>query len=500
MISTRHTIAITFAMIAAMLNSALAQTTSNIGRQEAKDTGKVAPAEPDKTDAEKSKPEADDEAKTDENKSSGKPDNWPQFRGIQASGVSSGDAPVDWQIESGKNIQWKARIDGLAHSCPITFGKQVFITTAVNEHSRNLEVPKGFVGGSGESAIDTGKWRWQVASFDLATGVEIWRRTVATGKPTIKRHIKSTHANATPATDGKHVIAFFGSEGLYCLNMDGDLLWKKDLGRLHSGPYDAPKLEWAFGSSPIIHDGKVILQCDCLNTGFIAILDVTNGKEILRIKRDDVATWATPTIVSSGKETQLICNGYRQMAAYDLCSGEMLWNLKGGGDVPVPAPLFAHGMIYLTSGHGRSSTYAISPSARGDITPKSTTDLPKGLTWWEPRGGSYVPTPIIVDDLLYTCSGRGVLTVRSAMTGELVYQERLGGQYSASAVATKSHLYLSSENGVVTVVKTGREFQLISENDLQEAIFATPAIAGDTLLVRTTQHLIAIQKSVPSAD
>jgi outer membrane protein assembly factor BamB len=421
--------------------------------------------------------------------------NWPQFRGHQACGVAVGNPPVKWNVKTGQNILWKKRIDGLAHSCPITFGKRVFITTAVNDRNQDLRIPLGFVGGSGESAVDSGDWRWQVACFDLETGVEIWRRTVAEGKPTIKRHIKSTHANATPATDGKHVVACFGSEGLYCLDMEGQLLWKKDFGKLHSGPYDAPKLEWAFGSSPIIHDGKVILQCDCLNTHFVSILDIKSGKEIRRIERDDVATWSTPTIVETETEAQLICNGFRQMASYDLATGKQLWGLTGGGDVPVPAPLFAHGMIYLSSGHGRSSVFAIHPSARGDVTPGPLdAELPKGLVWWEPRGGSYIPTPIIVGDILYTCSGIGVLTARNAKTGELIYRERIGGQYSASAVATPEQLYFCAEDGSVAVVKTGHEFKLLNTNDMDEPIFATPAIVGDSILLRTTRHLIAIGK------
>lgn len=418
---------------------------------------------------------------------------WPQFRGVSASGVGSGKPPIEWDVESGKNILWKRKLDGLGHSCPISIDGRVFLTTAVSE-SNDEKVPTGFVGGSGESAIDSGTWRWQVAAFDLKTGIEIWRRTVASGVPTIKRHLKATHANSTPATDGKHIVACFGSEGLYCLDIDGQLLWKKDFGKLHSGPYDAPKLEWGFASSPIIHNDEVILQCDCLNTAFVAVLNISDGSEILRIKRDDVATWSTPLIVKTETETQLVCNGYRQMAGYNLESGERLWTLHGGGDVPVPAPLFAKGHIILSSGHGRSSAYAISPAARGDITPGRDSREPAsdGLLWWEPRGGSYIPSPIIVGDFLYTCSDRGVLTTRDVNTGELIYQQRVGGQHSASAVATEDRLYFSSEDGTVFVVNTGPDFKVAASNSMQEPIFATPAIVGDRLLIRTTHHLICI--------
>lgn len=419
--------------------------------------------------------------------------NWPQFRGVQASGVGLGNPPVEWNVESGKNILWQRKLDGLGHSCPIGFGDRVFLTTAVSETNAEA-IPTGLVGGNGESAVDSGSWRWQIASFDLGTGIEIWRRTVASGKPVIKRHIKATHANSTPATDGKHIVACLGSEGLYCLDMDGNLLWQKDFGKLHSGPYDAPTLEWGFASSPVIHDGKVILQCDCLNTGFVAVMDVADGSEILRIKRDDVATWSTPLVITTETESQLVCNGYRQMAGYDLATGDQLWTLHGGGDVPVPAPLTAHGLIYLFSGHGRSSAYAVSPAARGYLTPgRDNDDLPDGLAWWQPRGGSYIPTPIIVGDLLYTCGNRGVLSVRDARTGEPVYQERVGGQFSASAVATSDHVYFISEDGTVSVVATGEKFALLATNEMQEPVFATPAIVGDHLLIRTTHHVYCIR-------
>jgi outer membrane protein assembly factor BamB len=420
------------------------------------------------------------------------PVNWPQFRGVQASGVGTGELPVEWDVESGRNIQWKRKLVGLGHSCPIAFGDRLFLTTAVSE-TDNETVATGMVGGSGEPAFDSGNWRWQVAAFDLTSGIEIWRRTVVTGRPTIKRHIKATHANSTPATDGKHVVAFFGSEGLHCLDIDGNLLWKKDFGRLHSGPYDAPELEWGFAGSPVIHDGTVIIQCDCLNKGFVAVLSLVNGEELLRIKRDDVATWSTPAVVQTETETQLVCNGYQQMAGYNLKTGERLWTLHDGGDVPVPTPLTAHGLIFITNGHGRSPFYAVSPSARGDITPRrNADDLPDGLTWWEPRGGTYIPTPIIVGDLLYTCTSGGVLSVREARTGSLVYEKRVGGQYSSSSVATEKHLYLCSEDGVVSVIKTGREYESAAGNKMGEPLFATPAIAGNRLIIRTTRHLYSI--------
>ena len=358
-------------------------------------------------------------------------DNWPQFRGHGGSGIGSGNPPTEWDIDSEQNVAWKTPIPGLGHSAPIVWGDRIFLTTAVNSETDNPSVEIGWSGGAGESAADAGQWSWQVICVELTTGKILWSRDAHVGQPTIKRHLKASHANCTPATDGEFVVAFFGSEGLYCFDFDGNLVWKHDFGKLHSGPYDAPKLEWGFASSPVIHDGQVIVQCDCLNANFVAILDLKTGKELRRIDRDgEVATWSTPLVVTTADREQVVCNGYHQMAGYDLPTGDRLWHLTGGGDVPVPTPLFAEGLIFLTNGHSRSPTFAIRPTASGDLTPddESADDEPKdsGLAWWQSRDGSYMPTPLISGGLLYTCDDNGRLTVRAAKTGELIYRQRIG--------------------------------------------------------------------------
>jgi outer membrane protein assembly factor BamB len=423
-------------------------------------------------------------------------DNWPQFRGPGGLGIGSGNPPIEWDTQTEHNVAWKTPIPGLGHSAPIVWGERVFLTTAVNSDTAHPAVEAGWSGGAGESAKDTGQWTWQVVCLQLGTGKILWTKSVHVGEPAIKRHLKASHANCTPVTDGKYVIAFFGSEGLYCLDMDGQPIWKHDFGKLRSGPYDAPELEWGFASSPIIHNGHVIVQCDCLNTNFVAILDIKTGREIRRIDRDgEVATWSTPLVVTTADQQQIVCNGYHQMAGYDLKTGARIWHLNNGGDVPVPTPLFANGLIYLTNGHGRSPTYAIQPTATGDLTPTDDESENCGLAWWQSRDGSYMPTPLVKDRLLYTCNDNGRLTVRDAMTGELIYQQRVGTgsrTYSASAVAAAGHIYFVSEQGEITVIEEGKVFKPVASNDMGEVVMASPAISGDRLLIRTVGNLYCL--------
>ena len=423
-------------------------------------------------------------------------DNWPQFRGHGALGIGSGKPPVEWDAQTGQNVAWKTPIPGLGHSAPIVWGDRVFLTTAVNADTDNPSVETGWSGVQGESATDTGEWTWQVLCLQLETGKVLWTRDAHVGKPTIKRHLKASHANCTPATDGAFVVAFFGSEGLHCFDLDGQLIWTHDFGKLHSGPYDAPELEWGFASSPIIHNGLVIVQCDCLNAHFVAILDIRTGTEIRRIERDgEVATWSTPLVVQTEDRQQIVCNGFHQMAGYDLSTGNRIWHLNGGGDVPVPTPLFANGLIYLTNGHGHSPTYAIHPTATGDLTPADDTSENAGLVWWQSRDGSYMPTPLVLDELLYTCNDSGRLVVRDAMTGDLIYRQRIGtgsSTYSASAVAAGGHIYFASEQGKDTVLEAGIDFKIVASNDMQEVVMATPAISGDQLLIRTVRNLYCL--------
>ena len=419
---------------------------------------------------------------------------WPAYRGARAGGVGEGfRTPLNWSVAAQRNIKWKVPIPGLGHSSPIVWGDRLFVTTAVRD--------------SGEATLKPGLYgdiepvkggvvnRWVLYCLDKTTGKTLWQRTPTTGIPKIKRHPKSSHANSTPATDGKRVVAFFGSEGLYCYDVDGELLWEQDLGLLDSGYFRAPAAQWGFGSSPVIHDGLVIVQCDVQSNSFIAALDITDGSEVWRTPRDDVPTWSTPTVDVRPGRSQVIVNGYKHIGGYDLLTGKGLWKLTGGGDIPVPTPIVAGDLIYITSAHGGPAPiYAVRAAAAGDIGLAEGERANGHIAWSYRKGGNYMQTPLVYGKHLYLCTDGGVLSCLNATTGEQLYREKLGirGGFTASPVAADGKIYLTAENGDVAVVNAGPQFGIAAVNDLGESCLSTPAISRGALFFRTRHHLIAV--------
>ena len=425
-------------------------------------------------------------------------ENWPSFRGIFGSGLTENqDLPLEWDVKSGKNIKWSYKTAGLGLSSPIIWEERVFITTAIDQVADDSSLKVGLYGDV-VSVENENPHFWEVICLDRDTGEEIWKKEAYRGIPKIKRHPKSSHASSTAATDGKHVVAFFGSEGLYCYDFDGNLLWKRDFGVLDSSWYTMPEAQWEFGSSPIIHEGKVIIQVDVQENSFIAALDITNGETIWKTDRDEVPTWSSPAIHVGTDKTQVVVNGYKHMGSYDFKTGEPIWRLKGGGDIPVPTPVFGFGNVYITSSHGRMRPiYAIKLDAVGDVTPKSEKDLNEHIAWFYRNKGAYMPTPIVYGDYFYVCRINGILFCYDAKTGEEIYKQRVGsmqGAFTASPVAADGKLYLADEYGDVHIVQAGPEYKLLATNELHESCLASPAISGNMLFVRTIGHLFAIGK------
>jgi outer membrane protein assembly factor BamB len=421
---------------------------------------------------------------------------WPQFRGIRASGVAEGfSLATSWSVTDGQGIAWKAPIPGLGLSSPVVWGDAIFVTTSISgDKNANLRV--GYYGDI-ESVNDTTSHEWRVYCLDKKTGAVRWQQTAYVGVPKIKRHMKNSHANSTVATDGQRVIAFFGSEGLYAYDMKGTLLWKKDLGVLDAGFYMVPDAQWETGSSPVIHENAVVVQADVQKGSFIGAFDARDGRELWRTTRDDVPTWSTPTIHEVGGRTQLAVNGLRHIGGYDFKTGKEIWKMKGLGDIPVPTPVVQDGLIYVTNAHGKGApVFAIRETASGDISLSEGATSNDAVVWSYPRGGGYMATPVVYRGLLYVVNYNGVLMVYDSKTGERKYQERLGrgtSAFTSSPVAADGKVFIASEDGHVIVLEAGPTFKVLADNDMTESTLATPALSEGLLLVRTQRNVVAIK-------
>jgi outer membrane protein assembly factor BamB len=422
--------------------------------------------------------------------------NWPQFRGANASGVAEGKpAPVKWDAEKSVGVRWKTPIPGLSHASPVVWGDRVFVVTAVSSEAK----PEARFGlyGDVEPVKNDPKHAWKVYALDKRTGKVVWERTAYEGVPKVKRHPKSSHAASTPATDGRHLVVLFGSEGLYNFDQDGKLLWKQDLGVLDSGWFYDPDYQWEYASSPVIWKNLVIVQADIQKGSFIAAYDLKTGRQVWKTMREgELPGWGTPTVYEGKGRAELVTNGTKAIRGYDPQTGKELWRLTPNSEITTPTPIFAHDLIYVTSGYRPlQPIYAIRPGASGDITLKEGKESSEFIAWSKQRGGPYMPTPIIYGDLLYTLSNQGVVTAYNATSGERVYQQRIadrGGAFTASPVGSDGKIYLSSEDGEIFVFKAGPKHELLSVNPMGEVLMATPAVSDGLLIVRGINHVFAV--------
>jgi outer membrane protein assembly factor BamB len=419
------------------------------------------------------------------------PMNWPQFRGPGASGVADGqDPPATWDVEAGTNVRWKTPIPGLGHSCPVVWGGRVFLTSAVGG---NTKVRTGNYGDP-SSVKDDCPHAFQVLCLDRDTGKVLWTRTAFEGVPKVKRHLKGSHANCTPATDGRRVVACFGSEGLYCYDFEGNLVWKRDLGSLDSSFAIEQQYEWGFASSPVIHEGLVLLQCDLSKDSFLAAYRLEDGSLVWSTPRDEIPSWSTPTVWRNRQRVEVVTNASQYARGYDPESGKELWRLDKKSEATVPTPVVSPDLAFVVSGNRPiQPLFAVRPGAAGDISLNEGETQGDHVAWARMRGGPYMPTPILYGPYLYTCGNGGMVTCYEAATGKEVYKERLGGgSYTASPVVADGRIYFASEQGEVRVVKAGPQFKLLAVNKVGGTCMATPAISGGVLFVRTTDALLAL--------
>ena len=419
---------------------------------------------------------------------------WPAYRGYMSSGVlDNANLPETFDFVKNLNIRWKVDIPGMGISSPVIWGDMLFITTAVSADDKAGFKPGLY--GDVRPVNDNSVHEWKVICINKNNGRTIWEKTAYIGVPKIKRHPKSTHANTTVATDGKFVVVFFGSEGLYCYDMNGKLQWQKDFGTLKSVFFTMPGAEWEFASSPVIHEGKVIIQCDVLENSFLAAFDVASGKEIWRTPRDEYPGWCTPNIYSNGSRTIIAINGYKHRGGYDLATGKEIWKMSGGGDIQIPTPVISDDLVYFNSAHGPSSPIiAVRKNATGDITLKDGETSNAGVQWSIPRGGSYMQTLLLYHERLYNTNWNGVINCLDPQTGKEIYEAKLGRSESfiASPVASDGRIYIVSEEGIVYIIKDGDEFKQLAEIPMNDICMTAPAITDGMIFFRTQHHLIAV--------
>jgi outer membrane protein assembly factor BamB len=420
---------------------------------------------------------------------------WPSFRGPQASGVADGQQlPERWDGKTGQNILWRTPIPGLAHSSPVVWGDRIFVTSAVSSNPNATFRPGLY--GDGDASDDRSRHRWMIYAVDKRSGKIVWERVALEGEPREKRHIKSTYASATPATDGRIVVAWFGSQGVHAYDVNGKPLWTVDLGRVDMGAYNIPTFEWGPASSPIIWNDLVVLQCDTQADSFVIALDVATGKTVWKTERDELPSWGTPTAATTAAGPELVTNASNFIRGYDPRTGRELWRLGGSSKITAPTPIFDRGVFIVASGRApERPLFAVRAGARGDLSPGNGSGSSGAVAWSKTGRGSYMPTPIVYDGILYVLGNNGVFDAYDVQTGQEIYRQRLphlGSGFSASPVAADGRIYLSNEDGEILVIAAGREFRHVATNAMGELLMATPALSDGVMYVRSSRSLFAI--------
>jgi outer membrane protein assembly factor BamB len=408
---------------------------------------------------------------------------WPHWRGPSHTGVATGAVPLTWSDSS--NVEWKVAIPGRGYSTPVAWGDRLFLTTAIP--TGQTEAAGAAQGGRAGGGVGAGQeHRFEVMAIDRATGKTAWQRTAATAVPHEGyHHLYGSFASNAPATDGQRVYAFFGSRGLYVYDLDGRPLWQKDFGLKMQ-----MRLAFGEGSGVVVHDGRVYLQFDHQQEGFVVALNAVDGKEIWRSPRMENSSWSTPLIVEHQGARQLVVTADTKVKAYDVDTGKVVWEVAGLGTNPIPQPVQFKDTVLVMSGYRNPRLMAVRLGRTGDLT---GTDA---IVWETTRGTSYTASPALHDGRLYVIADNGMLNVFDAATGEPHYlQTRLPKPYNfkASPLVVNDRVYLATEEGDVVVVKAGDEFEVLATNTLTDQSFiASPIAVGNVLFLRSRTHLFRI--------
>ena len=422
-----------------------------------------------------------------------RPPNWGQFRGPGALGVADHpNLPDRWSTH--ENVAWKIEVPGRGWSSPIVSGQRVFVTTVVSEGEVE-PAKKGLYFGGERPEVPKIQHHWVLLAYDLKSGREVWRQEARRGTPPNPLHMKNSYASETPVTDGERVYAYFGNVGLFCYDLDGRTLWSTNWAPVKT------RYGWGSAASPVLHDGRLFLVNDNQEHSFAVALDAKTGRQLWRVERDEPSNWATPYVWQNERRTELITPGTKRVRSYDL-DGKLLWEFGGMSSIVIPTPFSKFGLLYVCSGYVGDKVrpaFAIKPGASGDITLKPGETNNAFVAWYQPTASPYNPSPLLYGDYFYVLFDFGFLSCHDARTGRPVYDKqriREGAtSFTASPWAANGKIFALSEDGDTFVFQAGADYKLLHKNSLDEMCMATPAIAGDELLIRTLTKLYCFSKA-----
>ena len=416
--------------------------------------------------------------------------NWPQFRGPTADNIGQSDKlPSTWSKD--KNIAWSVDIPGRGWSSPIVWGNKVFLTAVLND--KVYKSRKGLYIADVFGKVPPGENTCVVMCLDLNTGKVLWNKVAFQGRPQNAIHIKNSYASETPVTDGKRVYAYFGNLGVVCYDMSGRKLWTRMLGNYST------RMNWGTAASPILYNNRLYISHDNQEDSFLTALDADTGSVVWLVRRKEKSNWSTPFLWKNKVRTEIVTVGVGKVRSYNL-DGQKLWELTGMSSICIPTPSADNGLLYISSGYvgdfRRRPVMAIKPGATGDISLKSGETKNDYIAWSQRYAGPYHPSPLVYQGRIYVLYDRGLIACYDAKTGKEVYgKKRLPGTaYTASPWAYHGKIFCLSEDGVTIVIEAGDTFRVVGSNELNdEMTLATPAIVGDSLLIRSQKKLYRIR-------
>jgi hypothetical protein len=442
-------------------------------------------------------------------------DNWPQFRGAESNMAAYGkNLPEKWGIDT--NVVWKYKIAGNGWSSPIVWDNKVIILSVFPEKVKEQpKMPEGPPLGNnrrpdsvqgprtgqsppvqpGNEMKDTSFkqeiYRWEVACIDLKSGKELWKQVALKGSPKIAKHAMTNYAPETPVTDGKRIYAYFGMTGLFCYDMSGKLLWKKDLGGFET------RNGWGTGSSPVLYKDVLYIQVDNEVKSFVVAIDAATGNEKWKTDRDEKTNYSTPFIWKNSVRNELVLGG-KITRSYDLNTGKQLWELNTGGDQSVPSAVANEKYLYVGN-EGRqvkTNFYAIKAGSQGDITPKEGMQTSSGVEWALPDAGVGKSSPLLYQGFIYIVGGRGEITCIEAASGKVVYKDKISGSGGvwSSAWAFNDKIFVLDEKGVTHVINAGEKFELLYSNKLNDKFWASVAMTDNSIVFRGVEQVFCVKK------